>query len=539
MFRNRILTLVIAVIPLMLPRSASAQCLPLIAGHCTIIDFEDFAVDTTITNQYPGVTFSLVPQSCGGVPTLYPVVTDPSGQTCSGTRALTPQAGCPEFNPDYIRMVFDELQSDVSFCIGEDTYTIRAYSTSSGAAGLLNTQTVSFTSGGFGTLDVLRTVRVTSVLTNIRRIEVQAGTDNQEFIDDVAFGNDTTPPDAQITDPPEDSCLCSGLYVVSGISCDGDGHLYVDRLQYRALGAANWIQIQSDTLELPVCTVPSNLYTWNTVLVPHGEYELRLTSTNLCGCESVDEIRVWVDKLFGNVTIAEPSLNEFVGGESVCISGTVADDPDRCFGNYTVQYRPASGGVYVNVMPGPANANAPVYGNALASWDTAPPGAFVADGSYTIRVTGTDSCGNSASATRNVTIDNTPPVAIITSPSNCQSVQGIVQIIGTASDANLSSWTLDYTGGIANGWVPIAAGNMNVIEGALANWDTSGLARCCHTIRLRVNDKSTVNCHYGPNYSEYYVSVSVGSCCDINLDGFGDGADVQPFVNCLLTGNCP
>jgi hypothetical protein len=174
---------------------------------------------------------------------------------------------------------------------------------------------------------------------------------------------------------------------------------------------------------------------------------------------------------------------------------------------------------------------------------------MIADGNYQIRVNGTDMCGNTKVVTRNVTVDNTDPIAEITSPVNCSPVEGVVSIMGTASDAHLASWELHYTGGDSTDWTPIDDGIANVVDGLLADWDTTELPLCCYTIRLRVRDQAVLNCLPGTsecdgaNITEYYATVNTtgGLCCDANHDGLGDGNDIQPFVDCLMMGvdGCP
>jgi len=117
----------------------------------------------------------------------------------------------------------------------------------------------------------------------------------------------------------------------------------------------------------------------------------------------------------------------------------------------------------------------------FASWNT----AALADGAYNLRTTATDDCGQSTAVTRAVTVDNTGPVAVITLPIQCTAANGVVQITGTASDANLDHWVLEYTGGADHVWhnPPIATGNVSVVNGVLGTWNTAGLPACAYTLR--------------------------------------------------------
>src|SRR5262245_21645782 len=74
-------------------------------ADCPFVDFESFTVGTAITNQIPGVTFSVTPQTCPG--TINTLVSNPwSGGTSSGTKMLRVGTGCPDFSDEKMRMVF-------------------------------------------------------------------------------------------------------------------------------------------------------------------------------------------------------------------------------------------------------------------------------------------------------------------------------------------------------------------------------------------------------------------------------------------------
>src|SRR5262245_2999129 len=138
----------------------------------TFIDFENLAVNTQVTNQYAGVVFSAPPDSCGGAPPVRPVIVNPAGGTSSGTKALSLTTGCPDFSPDYLRMVFDEPHGEVSFTLGNTpgTYNIRAYTVPAGGAAVINTNVVI---GGAGFVGVFRMVRLIRATNDIRRVEIQ------------------------------------------------------------------------------------------------------------------------------------------------------------------------------------------------------------------------------------------------------------------------------------------------------------------------------------------------------------------------------
>ncbi len=500
---------------------------------CPSIDFEDLPVGTAVTTQYPGVTFSVEPQSCGGDPSLFMRIADPPpGGTSSGVKVLRIDIGCPEPSTDYLRIMFDELQGEVSFTLGVGT----------GAAGA--SFDVIYFGDRFGEIDTLfvesgggvhQLVRVVAGdgWSGIRGIEVESPISEVEVIDDLAFGVDATPPIAEIDDPAYESCAC-GVVTITGIACDDDGGYAQDRAEYRPVNATPddpWQPIGSCTGSFCEVCESDFLYSWNTDAVAHGLYFVKLTTTNACGLESSDVTVVYVDRQFDTVSLRSPQDGDIVGGDDVCIDGTVWDF--RCFEAYGVEYRSAAGGAWNDVDEHVYAER--VMTDPLAHWDTI--GAEVADGEYLLRVGAIDECGNTAMVTHTVTIDNTAPTAVITEPVDCEYVEGLVQVRGTADDVNLASWTLQYTDPSTNTWsAPIASGDAPVIDGLLGEWDTTDLPACAYTLRLRVTDQAVVNCD-DPHRTDYYVSVNVGSCGDFDADDDGDVDlfDFRAFMN-VFTG---
>jgi len=162
----------------------------------------------------------------------------------------------------------------------------------------------------------------------------------------------------------------------------------------------------------------------------------------------------------------------------------------------------------------------------------------VADGSYRVRVVGTDHCGNTKTVTRDLIIDNTVPISLITAPAACGNVgNGIVQISGRASDLHLAAWTLQYTGGDAHNWVTIATGNSS-ISGLLANWNTAGLRPCAYTLRLVAADSSGISCSGNTNQAEHHMSVNVGCPGDFNRSGSVSVQDIFDYLIAYFAG-CP
>jgi len=490
-------------------------------GQCPTIDFDGLPVGTVVTTQYAGVRFSgRDPDGTSGV---NPIIYNPSGGTTSEPQCLSARGdGLNEFSPEFLRLAFDIDQTAVTFnlgvrvgCNSTDTVQVRWYDAADVRVGLRNVPV-----NGDLVERVLVFVRIERAA-GFRRIEIEAGAgglcaERFELIDDLTFTADATPPEAVITTPAHRTCICETSANVIGTARDVDGEFGGYTLHYQRDDGSDPFHL----IALNDTAVVNNvLAAWNPPNV-QDDYILKLTSYNGCGVSTEDRNRVFVDTQFDSLVVRQPT-NGLIAGGSVCFDGTVWDS---CSGTFTVDYQPAAGGAFL-----PVNSVSPpwVTFDPFASWNTAVGAAAVPDGDYRVRIRGTDFCNHTATVTRDVTIDNAWPTAVITTPTNCGCVNGLVDIVGTATDAHLAGWSLWYTGGDEHGWVPIpdAHGNAPVVHGLLGTWDTRGLRPCCYTIRLLVTDRSVVDCD-DVHQSEYFVSLDVGQCdagaFDFDVDNDGD-----------------
>ena len=123
----------------------------------------------------------------------------------------------------------------------------------------------------------------------------------------------------------------------------------------------------------------------------------------------------------------------------------------------------------------------------LGSWVT---GRF-ADGLYTLRLRATDLAGHVAETQVEITIDGTAPVATLIAPTEGAFVNSPLDIRGTASDANLKSWSIEAAPGpaaTAYRWSVIADGDSAIEGGVFTRWTLppDGV----HTLRLTVRDQA-------------------------------------------------
>ncbi|HQU48092.1 MAG TPA: RHS repeat-associated core domain-containing protein [Casimicrobiaceae bacterium] len=96
--------------------------------------------------------------------------------------------------------------------------------------------------------------------------------------------------------------------------------------------------------------------------------------------------------------------------------------------------------------------------------------------------------------------DATPPVASIAAPADGASVNGPVDVIGTATDPNFLRYELAFAPAGDETWTVIGEGTSPVAGGVLGTFDPTVLVNDLYTLRLRVFDK-------GENVSEASVTV--------------------------------
>jgi len=344
---------------------------------------------------------------------------------------------------------------------------------------------------------------------------------------------DDTPPEAEITSPVRLACVCDPTEV-TGTAHDPDVGVESYVLEYAVNASGPWTEfawgygdVQDDTLGV-----------WHPGSLAQGYYFLRLRVVNNVGLERTFTTFVWVDNGFDDLDLRSPTDGDVLGRQ-ICIDGTSWDN--LCFDYYTVEFAPP-GQPFGPVDPDHPTYTSWVITDPLAIWNTQDPP--VADGAYTIRVRAMTDCDYMDEELADVIVDNTSPMALISSPENCDDVEGSMSIYGSAYDDNMHSWSLRYTGGDSHGWMTIATGTGNVIDGLLGTWDVSSLPPCAYTLRLWVTDAAELDCSlHLHHHAEYTVSVTVGGggvgCPgDCNYDGVVDFDDINPFISLLGT-TCP
>lgn len=121
----------------------------------------------------------------------------------------------------------------------------------------------------------------------------------------------------------------------------------------------------------------------------------------------------------------------------------------------------------------------------LAQWSV----AGLPDGPATLRLTTEDEAGSTAEARIALTVDNTPPVAVLTAPAAGAFLTGPTAIRGTASDVTLLQYGLDIAPEGSTVFSAIGRGVTPVSDGLLLDWRTLPAAGP-HRLRLTVEDRA-------------------------------------------------
>ncbi|MGI8607415.1 MAG: Ig-like domain-containing protein [Gaiellaceae bacterium] len=196
---------------------------------------------------------------------------------------------------------------------------------------------------------------------------------------------DNTAPSGSLTAPAGGATVGGVVSVQAAASDTGGSGVAGVRVEFRAVGAPGWTALAEDT-SAPYAA------SWSTAGLPDGDYELRASVDDLAGNTSVSAaVTVTVDGTAPTVTLADPGAT---------LSGTV---------NLTATATDAVAVVFAYRATG-----APAWTD-LAT-DSAPPWSAsfatnsLANGTYDLRATASDSVGNSAADVRaGVQIVNTAP----------------------------------------------------------------------------------------------------------------------------------
>lgn len=205
-------------------------------------------------------------------------------------------------------------------------------------------------------------------------------------------------------------------------------------------------------------------FSWNTTQHPDGAYIIELVAYDKVGNEKRTSINVTVDNMAPIINITNPVKGSFVKQQVTVDANIIEANPD----NLEVRI---DGTAVSGILP--------------YQWNT----LSYPDGSYTIAVYANDTAGNEALESEAVTVDNTLPQVNITYPADGSYLKEVVNITGTASDANLDRISLTINGAEVSTSLPF-------------EFNTSSYADGSYLIRLTAFDKAN-------NSASDEVSVNV------------------------------
>ncbi|MBI5701244.1 S8 family serine peptidase [Candidatus Saganbacteria bacterium] len=161
--------------------------------------------------------------------------------------------------------------------------------------------------------------------------------------------------------------------------------------------------------------------------------------------------------------ITSPSSASYVSG-TIEVSGSATS---AILLNYEVQ---VGTGYPATLYQTLAAGTSAISQGTLCSFNT----KIKSDGIHTLKLICRSTNALTSETTTKITIDNTGPIAVITSPADSAVVSGTVEIIGTASDTNLAYYALSYAKD--SDYTQITSSATSVASSTLGLWNTKGLS---------------------------------------------------------------
>ena len=227
------------------------------------------------------------------------------------------------------------------------------------------------------------------------------------------------------------------------------------------------ISDQSGPRVVAAGTQERNDYTFAVVGdLPEGDYTLSAQVIDAAGNATSENRSFKVDRTPPEVFLASPGQAEVYGGQkdTVNVAGVVLDENATV---YSLKFGPGdSPGEWMELSAGDVSAD----GEIAYAWGVGP-GGTVADGTYTILLSGSDCVGTERQSTGRIEVDNTPPLLEVTTPGNGSYVTVPTEIHGTVSDLHLVRYTVEVSTGdcsSASRWWKIGESSTSVQNGILA-----------------------------------------------------------------------
>lgn len=298
------------------------------------------------------------------------------------------------------------------------------------------------------------------------RMRATSGGVTEEAIASIAV--DRVAPSLHIAAPGAGACLGNSMDVAGAVS---DLHQARWSLSLRTIGK------EEITLAGGIAPVDGVLVT--TQIIADGSYSLVLRGEDVAGNSDLIEVPFKWDSTPPRLALVTPMDGAFVSGRNGALE-VLAEIVEENLVSWNIAID--DGASTTRVLGAGSGAV-----RAAASWEV----GVEPDGPVSLRAVAADCVGRQVASLARVVIDNTLPVAVIASP-NGTFVRAPLQILGTASDANLESWRLEIASGapgVAFGFVDLASGISGVNDSILAEL-ISLPPDGQYTLRLVVRDRA-------------------------------------------------
>jgi hypothetical protein len=231
-----------------------------------------------------------------------------------------------------------------------------------------------------------------------------------------------------------------------------------------------------------------------------GNLTLNITAGNGAGTVGAnDTYMVWVDNTAPSINVTSPANRTAAkSSTSLTFNFSISDG---------MNLTGASCYVYINGTLATtltvANVSNGYYCAGTSNM------SLTTNGNYTLNATIADFVNNTGfNSSFMLTLDDTAPAVNVSSPSASSSVNGTIQINGSASDTYGQMYAVYYRPGSSgtstgSSWVALAYGGLPVSFSNYTNWNTSTVGDGWHTINVTVNDTAG-----NLNYSTILVYVN-------------------------------
>lgn len=261
--------------------------------------------------------------------------------------------------------------------------------------------------------------------------------------------------------------------IVSAVASDADGSVALAWNEAVDPSAPVFYRIYAaetsggQTFGTPTVSISAATHTF-TGLIDAKTYYYVVRAVDAAGNEDANTVELSVaavDTTAPALTVAQPDEGQLFSSANTTIIGSVTPGS-------TLEINGQS------VAPGSDGA----FSAALV----------LAEGANALNFSAADPSGNVATKLVTVYLDSMPPLAELTSPADGATVSGPVAITGTASDANVANWKLEYAPAVTqSGWKTIASSSASVTGGALGTWAAGALGGD-YIVRLSVTDDAGV-----------------------------------------------